>query len=462
MLVTDWLTIDGPIARQLTGFESRPQQIEMATAISRAFEAKRHLAVEAGTGVGKTFAYLLPAIEQIVQGRRRVIISTHTIALQEQLIEKDIPFLHAALGVKFKAELVKGRSNYLSLRRLKGASSREGALLPNIFQRDALHTIEDWAYDTEDGTLSDLPDTPPRDVWEKVRSEHNNCLGRRCPTYDVCFYYRARRRAEAADLLVVNHALLISDLLLRQGNASVLPDYDLVIIDEAHTLEQVATGQIGTRVTNSHVQHLLAGLFNERTGKGFLASVGDDSQRAKVTAAQSACTRFFGTLHDWHRTRGRSNGRLVAEPAVDNELAPALESLAKTLGELKNSLPREEDRHELGSYVERAAEFASATVNLLGRKWEEHVYWIEAEAARSAPLVSLCAAPLDVGPVLEELLFARVDCAIMTSATLATSDADGFAYLLGRLGVKETDTLRMGSPFDFERQVTVHVRSGHA
>ncbi len=460
MLVTDWLASDGQIARQLPGFESRPQQIEMATAIARAFGAKRHLAVEAGTGVGKTFAYLLPAIEQIVQGKRRVVISTHTIALQEQLIEKDIPFLHEALGVKFKAELVKGRRNYLSLRRLKGASSQHGALLPNMFQRDALHMIEDWAYDTEDGTLSDLPDTPPHDVWEQVRSEHNNCLGRRCPTYEDCFYYRARRRAEAADLLVVNHALLVSDLLLRQENASVLPDYDLVIIDEAHTLEQVATGQIGTRVTNSHVQHLLAGLFNERTGKGFLASVGDDAQRVKVTAAQSACTRFFGALHDWQRTWGRSNGRLVTEPAVENELTPALTLLAKTLDGFKGSLQREEDRQELGSYIGRAAEFAGATENLLGRKWDEHVYWVEAEAGRAASLVSLCAAPLDIGPVLAELLFERVDCAIMTSATLATSGADDFTYLLGQLGVKEADTLRLGSPFDFERQVTLHVEAG--
>ena len=320
MLVADWLAEDGRIAERLPGFEMRPQQCEMAEAIASAFSKERHLAVEAGTGIGKTFAYLLPAIEQIIQHKRRVIVSTHTIALQEQLIHKDVPFLQAALGESFKAELVKGRHNYLSLRRLKGASTRQRSVLPNMFLRNALHVVEDWAYETEDGSLSDLPDTPPIEVWEKVRSEHNNCLGRRCPTYVECFYQRARRRAEAADLLVVNHALLIADLVLRRENASVLPDYDLVIVDEAHTLEQVATSQFGVSVSNSHVQYALANLFNERTGKGYLALFGEDQQRQKVIAAQAAGTQFFNDLTNWQRTRGRSNGRLV----IDSERCAAV------------------------------------------------------------------------------------------------------------------------------------------
>ena len=145
MLVTDWLAKDGCIAQCLPGFEARPQQVEMAAAVARAFETPRHLAVEAGTGVGKTFAYLLPAIEQIVQHQRRVVVSTHTIALQEQLIHKDVPFLQKALGENFRAELVKGRTNYLSLRRLKGASEKQRSLLPSPRLRNALHAVEDWA-----------------------------------------------------------------------------------------------------------------------------------------------------------------------------------------------------------------------------------------------------------------------------------------------------------------------------
>jgi len=458
VLVAEWLAEGGPIARQLPGFEVRPQQAVMAAAVARALSEERHLAVEAGTGIGKTFAYLLPAIEQILTNKRRVVVSTHTIALQEQLINKDVPFLREALGASFKAELVKGRNNYFSLRRLKGASERAKTLFPNMFPRRALHAIEDWAYETEDGSLADLPERPPGEVWEKIRSEHNNCLGRRCPMYTDCFYQRARRRAEAADLLVVNHALLIADLILRRESASVLPDYDLVVIDEAHTLEQVATSQIGLNVSNGNVQHLLAGLFNERTGKGYLAAIGGDEQRRKVIAAQSACTRLFNDLQYWQSTRGRSNGRLVAVPAVNNVLSPALRDVCQALEPLKKELPREEDRHELGAHIDRVATLAQSTEDLLTQRHEEHVYWVEIERSRAAR-VSLCAAPLDVGPILGELLFSRVKSAILTSATLGTGDDGKFDYLLGRLGVGEADSLRLGSPFDFERQVTVHVET---
>lgn len=459
MLVADWLAQDGRIAERLAGFEVRPQQREMAEAIARALGQERHLAVEAPGGVGKTFAYLLPAIEQIGQHKRRVVVSTHTIALQEQLIHKDIPFLQEALGVSFKAELVKGRHNYLSLRRLKGASTRQQALFANLQVRNALQAVEDWAYQTQDGSLSDLPDQPPFEIWEKVRSDHGNCLGRRCPTHVDCFYYRARRRAEAADLLVVNHALLIADLVLRRDNANVLPEYDLLVIDEAHTLESVATDQLGSSVSNAQVQYLLAGLFNERTGKGYLAAFGDDQHRRAVLAAQSACTQFFDNLYNWQRQEGRSSGRLVRRPPVKDVLSPTLANLVKRLGPLKKSLPREEDRHEVGASLDRAASLAQSLGEVLTQAHEEHVYWIETEASRS-PRISLCAAPLDVGPTLRELLFTRVKGAVLTSATLAASGDDNFDYLLGRLGVPEAESLRLGSPFDFQRQVTVHVEAG--
>ncbi len=480
MLVTDWLAPDGCVALRLPGYELRPQQREMAVAVAAAFEGRRHLAIEAGTGIGKTFAYLLPAIDQIVRNKKRVVVSTHTIALQEQLIHKDVPFLQAALGVEFKAELVKGRQNYLSLRRLKGASTRQKGLFVGAALRDALHQVEDWAYDTQDGSLSDLPDQPPWELWEKVRSEANNCLGRRCPTYDICFYQQARRRANEADLLVVNHALLIADLLLRREQASVLPDYELAIIDEAHTLESVAVGQFEVSVAAGNVQHLLAGLFNERTGKGLLASLGGAEHLKCVLAAQAACMQFFNGLYGWQRTHGRANGRLVAPPAVDNTLSPALANVAKTLEGLKKALPREEDRYDLGSYLDRAAATAQTLTDLLGQSYAEHVYWIDVEPGRS-PRVAVCASPLDVAPLLRELLFTRVASAVLTSATLATAGDDRFTYLLGRVGLgasgKEdpvgsadptdgerastpVDTLRLGSPFDFERQVTVHVETG--
>lgn len=459
MLVADWLAPDGLIAQRLPGFELRPQQVEMAEAVGRALAEQRCLAVEAGTGVGKTFAYLLPALEHIVSRGGRVVVSTHTIALQEQLIFKDIPFLRDALGIEFRAELVKGRNNYLGLRRLKLASERQAQLFNDQRLLRVLHQVEDWAYQTTDGSLSDLPEQPPLEVWEKVRSEHGNCLGRRCPTYMQCFYQRARRRAEAAHLLVVNHALLVADLVLRRDNASVLPDYDVVILDEAHTLEQVAGDHFGTRISNSQVQYLLSGLFNERTGKGLLAALADTAARDAVIAAQSACTLLFNDLAAYAATHGRSNGRLVRPDPIDNPLSPALREVAAALTPIKQRLPREEDQFEINSYIERCLSLADHAEQLLGQRYDEHVYWLDRDGR--ARRITLCAAPLAVGPYLRGLLFDRVPSAILTSATLTTGDAEtGFAYLLNRLGAPESDTLRLGSPFDYDEQVTVHVEAG--
>jgi ATP-dependent DNA helicase DinG len=457
--LTDWLSPRGPIARHLPGFEPRPQQQAMAEAVREAFEQGQHLVVEAGTGVGKTFAYLLPAVEQVLNRKRRVVVSTHTIALQEQLIHKDIPLLRAALGDCFRAELVKGRNNYLGLRRLKQTSERQRTLIGDSKLLRVLHDIEDWAYHTKDGSLSDLPEPPAAEIWEKVRSEHGNCLGRRCATYQQCFYQRARRRADAADILVVNHALLMSDLALRRDGASVLPDYDLAIIDEAHTLEGVAVDHFGASVVSSQVQYLLSGLFNERTGRGFLAALGDDAQRRATLAAASACTQFFHDLAGWQRTRGRSNGRLVAENAVANPLSPRLRELTALLRPLVKSLPSEEDQYELSAFLDRAEAAADALDTLLAQKLEAHVYWADLDLPR-ARRVALCAAPLHVGPTLKSLLFDQTRSVILTSATLAAGGGDGFDYILGRLGSPAARTLRLGSPFDFDRQVTVHVEAG--
>ncbi len=442
----------------IPGYEPCAEQREMAGAIAARFDEGGHIAVEAGTGVGKTFAYLLPAIDQLLRNNRRVVVSTHTIALQEQLFQKDIPALRR-LGVNFAAELVKGRNNYLGLRRLKLASEKQKALFGQPQQLRVLHQLEDWAYHTDDGSLSDLPEAPPFEIWEKVRSEHGNCLGRRCATYEQCFYQRARRRAEAAGLLVVNHALLVADLALRRENANVLPEHDLVIVDEAHTLEGVAADHFGLTLSNNQIQYLLANLFNERTGKGFLGSVGNDEQKRAVVRAQSTATHFFDELEQWQRSYGRSNGRLVRPNIIANELSPALRAMNQTLDELKRALPRLEDQMELGASMDRAAELAEAADALLEQRFDQHVYWIESEPGRSRR-VSLCASPLAPGPVLREMLFDRVRSVVLTSATLAADGDDDFSYLLGRVGGPAAETLRLGSPFQYEEQVTLHVEAG--
>lgn len=459
MQVADWLATDGPLAARLRGYEERAEQRAMAEAVAAAFDAPHHLAVEAGTGVGKTFAYLLPAFDQILSHQRRVVISTHTIALQEQLIHKDIPLLQEALGVDIRAELAKGRHNYLGLRRLKQASTRAEQLFGGRAALRVLHRIEDWAYDTRDGSLSDLTEVPPPEVWEKVASEHGNCLGRRCPHFEPCFYQRARRRIEQAQLIVVNHALLISDLVLRRDGANLLPDYDLVVIDEAHTLDQVAADRLGHSVANSQVQYLLSNLFNERTGKGLLAAVGEEEHRQAVVRSASAATEFFKRLGVWQQARGRSNGRLVQTNPVENSLSPALGELVEKLEPLKKALPREEDALELGSLLMRAAELANAAEHVLEQDLDEHVYWLDTESGRGRRL-TLCAAPLHPGPALRALLFDEVASVVLTSATLAVAGPEPFGYILERVGSPPAETLQLGSPFDFARQATVYVEAG--
>jgi ATP-dependent DNA helicase DinG len=269
----------GRIAVRLPDYEHRPQQLAMAEAVSEAIRCRRHLVVEAGTGVGKSFAYLVPAIlatagEQAEPKsndkppRRRVVISTHTISLQEQLIQKDIPFLNSVIPLEFTAVLVKGRRNYVSLRRLKNALNRAGSLFKEEEEFIQLRQIDAWSRTTGDGSLSDLDYRPLPHVWDEVASDQGNCMGRACPTYKECHYYRARRRIGNAQILIVNHALLFSDLALRREGASILPDYDVLVIDEAHTMEAVAGEHLGLGVTSGQIEYQLNKLYNDRSNRG--------------------------------------------------------------------------------------------------------------------------------------------------------------------------------------------------
>ena len=206
----------GKIARRLPSYEHRSEQLEMARAVTSAIEQPGHLVVEAGTGVGKSFAYLVPAILAAVHDKKKVVVSTHTIALQEQLVNKDIPFLRSVMGEEFTAVLVKGRSNYISLRRLNVAIQRQDAIFQRVEESDQLATVRLWSKKTTDGSRADLTFRPFPSVWEAVQSEDGNCLGRQCPEHKDCFFYRARRRVQHANILIVNHALFATDLALRE------------------------------------------------------------------------------------------------------------------------------------------------------------------------------------------------------------------------------------------------------
>lgn len=516
------LSDDGPVARALAArgiaFESREQQLRMTDAVAGALEDRARLLVEAGTGVGKSFAYLVPAILRCVLHGQRVVVSTNTIALQEQLIGKDIPLLQQTLsewGIDglddrpaLNPVLVKGRSNYLSIRRLELASQRQETLFTDRAQRSTLHEIEQWAYETRDGSLASLPvlrhPTTLSAVWDHARSDSDNCMGRKCPRFDQCFYQEARRQMERGNLLVTNHALLFADLALRarprvsedggsietssSGAGGILPEYHHLIIDEAHGAEDVACDHFGLRLSESKVARLLRTLASPRRRKGYLyqrslmLAESDSVQKALVLCekAELASRAFFEDLLGLHESGKLPAGRIREPGIVDNHLSQTMRQLALRLRAIRGEVESEPDRFELQSYARRASEIADAAELLLDQRLPGQVYWVEAEQRRAAhlgPRVTIACSPVDVGPLLREHLFERPIGIVLTSATLATRAVStdepteraetAFGHTISSLGVApaivegqaETPvrTLQLGSPFEYARQVRLYV-----
>jgi len=449
---------DGSIARRLPGYEVRPEQLQMAGAVAKAIESKTHLMVEAGTGVGKSFAYLVPAILAAAEQGLKIVVSTHTISLQEQLLAKDLPFLRAVMPQEFTAVLVKGRSNYVSLRRLDAATARAGAIFGAYEDVDQLAEVRLWAGRTADGSRSDLGFKPSPAVWDAVASENGNCLGRKCPRYKDCFYFQARRRMWTANILVVNHALFMSDLALRGSGdgAGFLPDYDVAVFDEAHTLEAVAAEHLGLKVSNGQVEYALTRLYNDRTNKGLLVYHQLHEARVQAQRTRAAAEAFFDGVADWQGRSGAINGRLRRPMPVADTLGEELRKLATAIDRDAEGIEPEEQRIELGAAADRVAGLAASLATWLDQGREESVYWIEQEAGRRRRITLACA-PLDVGPTLRKDLFERVPTCIMTSATMSTGSPPSFTFARARLGLTKCAALQLGSPFDYAKQVTVHI-----
>ncbi|MBX6313423.1 MAG: DEAD/DEAH box helicase [Isosphaeraceae bacterium] len=448
----------GAIARRLPGYEARREQLRMAEAVARAIEGPSHLLVEAGTGVGKSFAYLVPAILAAAEQGRKVVVSTHTISLQEQLLHKDLPFLRAVMPQEFSAVLVKGRANYLSLRRLEAAEARAGATFQAPEDFDQLTRLQSWARSTEDGSRSDLDFRPSAAVWDAVVSENGNCLGRDCPRFKDCFYFKARRRMWSANLLVVNHALFLSDLALRGVGAGFLPEYDVAIFDEAHTLEAVAGEHLGLRITGGQVDYLLNRLYNERSRKGLLAYYALYEAQAQVLRTRQAALDFFEAVADWQGRHGSTNGRLRQALPIPDTLGEELRRLASVIGRGAEGIDEEEERIELVAAQERCEALATSLSRWLAQDDPESVYWIELEGGQGTrPRLALACAPLEVGPILRRDLFGRVKTCVLTSATLSVGSPPGFGFAKTRLGLTACETLQLGSPFDYGQQVAIHI-----
>jgi ATP-dependent DNA helicase DinG len=487
----------GPIARSMGQYEDRPSQRDMAAYIADAYNDGGVLLLEAGTGVGKSFAYLVPALAWARTNGERTVVSTNTINLQEQLVGKDLPQLRDALTTEEHGPtfaLLKGWRNYLCLARLHHAVGAQRSLLePEKF--DELQTLAAWAGHTPDGTLADLPATPSNEVWDEVSAEADLCPRLQCPHFDACFLFRARRKAAEADVIVVNHHLLAADLAVRRASdnwreAAVLPPYDRLILDEAHHLEDIAASHLGAQVTSRGIRRLL-GRF-ERNGKGLLPALaqdltaeGDLLSRASldllrerllpaVLDARRAAEQLIVRLHA--RTEPAPGGilRLTDEFAVDavwqEGLARELDATLIAFRAIRDSVETIADRMAGATLSERRLQLLGELRGVIRRLetvsdslnqalrpspgGTPTVRWLERTGPRGQQ-IALAAVPLDLAPILRDALFDRVKTVVLTSATLAAGGE--FDFLESRLGLAidpnpvNVRTI-LTSPFDYGAQ----------
>jgi ATP-dependent DNA helicase DinG len=456
----------GRLAQALPGYEHRSDQLEMARAVERAIDRRGYLVAEAGTGTGKTLAYLVPAI---LSGRR-VIVSTATKALQEQIWEKDIPLLRDACGLEFAAAYLKGRANYYCLARCD-----EFARAPRFHTPDEQAywpEIEAWARQTESGDRAELDLPDHYQTWRDLSATSENCAGRECARYEDCFVTRARAFAAQADVLLVNHHLFFADLAMRTSRAGVeiLPDHDVVIFDEAHALEDVATEYFGLQVSSYRVEELSRDALRAVADRPDLASM----LREATGDVRKAGERFFQAVADglrgsgagqgWSRARPAARRRPVEEEGVkaglsEAVLAPAARELERLDGALASlrDLLAEAPSQPVAQIARRAGELRVELQAVTAMKEASRVYFGEVRGRG----VFLRAAPIDVAIELQERLYRRTDTVIFTSATLAAQGR--FTFFRTQVGLApelEVEEVRYPGPFDFTRQAALVTPDG--
>jgi ATP-dependent DNA helicase DinG len=437
--VTAVFSDDGPLARAVAGYEPRQGQRTMAEAVAEAIEHGGTLIAEAGTGTGKTLAYLIPAI---LSGQR-VLISTGTKNLQEQIFFKDLPTLREALGKPFTATLMKGRSNYLCLHRF-GVANDNKSFEHAVF----LPLVDDWSKKTTTGDraeLSELPENLP--LWKEISADAETCLGTECPRYGDCFVTLMRQRAAESDVVIVNHHLLCADAQLRKSAyGEVIPACPTLVVDEAHQLEDVATQYFGIATSNFRVEDLL------RDVESTVAMTPDVLQA--TTRVTERSRTFFSALSMARMHAAESKARYTSETFIDYfqdgaMLAGALEGLEATLVLLqKKDTPTDE---MIDALARRARELRSDLLFLIRANDADFVYYVETRGRG----LFLRASPIDVSRLAREALFDRMRTTVLTSATLAVEGS--FEYLKSRLGIPEASEVRVASEFDYARQALLYL-----
>ena len=447
----------GPLSKA-KNFEFRPQQQEMAAAVASALKEERHLVVEAGTGVGKSLAYLAPGVLLAIEQRKKAIISTHTINLQEQLLHKDIPILKKILPVEFNAALMKGRQNYLCPRRLEHALQQASELFTGPEQNE-LNRLAEWARTTRDGSLSDLSVEPDPKVWTQVCSEAHICTQKICGQDRSCFYQQARKRLLAADVIVLNHTLLFillgSPDMQKERESGFLFPNDFIIFDEAHTVEQVASRRIGIGISQYGLRSTIQRLYNARTRKGLFTVTRDAAGVRLAAELVEDVDKFFSAVESKSNFRKGREFRVRDVELVPDTITARLTALQARIADVVKRTDDEILKAELQEFGRRIREARDGISIFLEQSAPEHVYWVE-RTGKTERFLALNAAPIDLAPELRRMLFRDNCCCVMTSATLAVGRPD-LAYFRTRIGATEAEPLQLGSPFDFQKQMKMFI-----
>ncbi|PIQ95999.1 MAG: helicase c2 [Nitrospinae bacterium CG11_big_fil_rev_8_21_14_0_20_56_8] len=450
--ILDFFGEQGLISHLMPGFEFRFQQVRLAEAVARSLDSGSHLVAEAGTGTGKSLAYLLPAVLWAVENNKKVVVSTYTKNLQQQILYHDIPFIRQKLGLAFRYSICMGHENYLSLRRLKRAG--QAGLFTDPEADSQMGRIFDWAGQTATGLKEELDFDPLSTVWEEVGRQKDLCMGKNCPTYSSCFYFKERRKWFASHLLVVNHHLFFANVA-SQG--AILPRFDAVVFDEAQNLEEAATHFLGIEISNSGLFYFLDRLYNLKTQRGILSRVEHPETGAVRDAVaktrRAAETLFEVVLEDF----GRKNRvvRFYRPPGIPNPLQDPLVRLRESLKILEGLVEGEEDRLELSAAANRCFEIENALSAFLNQQMSEYVYWLEIAERKRFPRVVFQGVPINVGDELKEQVFNRIDRMVLTSATLTTNG--DFQFIKERIGYEPREEMILDSPFDYPLQALLYV-----
>ncbi len=443
-------SLNGTLAHR-SGFEFRPQQMQMARAITEALESNLHLIVEAPTGVGKSLAYLVPAIMHAVTAKRKAVISTHTKNLQEQLINNDVELARSVLDLDFDAVVLKGRRNYLCTTRLRNALNSQKHLFEDDVSGD-LRKLESWSRETSDGDLENLPFTISEEVRQHVCSEKGTCSQALCGSR--CFFQKAKHRAREAPLVILNHSLFFTLLALQSSEEQYLYPNDFVIFDEAHMLEQVAGVGIGKSISRAQVLYALHRLYNSKTKRGLFASLKKKQYGELFGHAEKSAIAFFENISSAARAlKTSSNALRIRTPNfVSNSVRQPLLNLQQLVEELVDEKKARVNNEELAAVGRLLWEAEILIGDFLEQPNPALTYWIESGSGRSAN-VTLHTAPTDIAESIGSRLFRDNSSVIMTSATLSMNGS--LDYFRHRIGARKTTTLILDTPFDFYKQMRV-------